>query len=289
MTAFARAEKVTEQYSVTVEIRSLNSKYLDLYVRLAQSYMALEDNIKKTIAQYVNRGRIDVSIIIKETNNVSTLLEVDWERAEALHHVLIQLQQKFNITPSITVGNLLTFGNIIKPVEMNKDIQKIWVYIEDCLVHALTDLDAMRCKEGSAIAADFVERLGFIENELDNIKNLSESLVQSYFDRLTERISIITKGQIEIDQSRIAQEAAFLADRSDISEETVRIESHLQQFRDLFKSHEPVGRKLNFIIQEFGREINTIGSKSSDIKISQHVVSMKSELEKLREQVQNVE
>jgi uncharacterized protein (TIGR00255 family) len=184
---------------------------------------------------------------------------------------------------------LLNAGGIIKPVEKMPNQEVIWQAIKDCTVLALDDLEAMRLKEGDFIAADFGPRLAFINDCLKRIKNGSANLLAQYQQRLKERIAALTQNIVELDPARIAQEAAILADRSDISEELTRAASHLSQFAQIMKAAEPAGRKLNFLLQELNREFNTMGSKIGDAAIAHLIIDVKSELEKIREQIQNVE
>ena len=189
----------------------------------------------------------------------------------------------------VTVDHLLSVGGMIRPVDMVDDSDRVWQTVKVCLTRALEDLETMRCKEGDFIADDLSARLDFIETCLTEIENNSANLIERYQERLMERITLLTRETVEIDAARLAQEAAFLADRSDISEEIVRAKSHIEQFRHIMHSKEPGGRKLNFLLQELHREFNTMGSKIGDAETAHKVVEVKAELEKLREQIQNVE
>lgn len=289
MTAFARTEKTTQTQSLTMEMRSLNSRYLDIVLRMTHGYLLLEDRIKKQINQSASRGRIEVSINIKEDALETEMFEVDWPKAKAYFNSLEQIKEQFNLNDDISLRLLLGTAGIIKPAEIEKDADATWPLIEECLSELLANLNAMRLKEGQAIANDFIVRLNIIEKHLQVIEGANTDLLGQYQERLKNRIAELTNGVIEIDPVRIAQEAAFLANRSDVSEEIVRAKSHIKQFREILNSDEAVGRQLNFLLQEMGREFNTVGSKTDNIEVSQAVVSVKTELEKIREQVQNVE
>lgn len=289
MTAFATVEKTTDDLSAIVEMRSYNSRYIDIFLRIPSSYQSLEDKIKELINARITRGRLEMRLQIEDHTTETTALELDDARANALMTILSQLKSKFKLKSDITLDTLLNAGGIIKPVENLPNDDIIWPVVKECTVLALDDLDAMRRKEGDFIAADFRQRLEFINGCLNRIKKGSANLFAQYQQRLKERITSLTQNIVELDPARIAQEAAFLADRSDISEELTRAASHLNQFEQIMQSPEPVGRKLNFLLQELNREFNTMGSKIGDAAIAHLVIDVKSELEKIREQIQNIE
>jgi len=195
----------------------------------------------------------------------------------------------FDFKDDISLDLLLSPGGIIKPVDSIENTEAVWRAVKDCVSQALDNLDLMRKREGDFISQDLIKRLEHIAKHLDQIQRGSSGLLPLYQQRLKERISLLTQDIVELDLGRIAQEAAFLADRSDISEETVRAASHLEQFRHLMNSDEPAGRKLNFLLQELHREFNTMGSKVGSAELSHIIIEVKSELEKIREQIQNVE
>ena len=289
MTAYAISESTKDQLTVSVEIRSYNSRYLDISLRAPHGYLRLEDKIKSMISDNVSRGRIEIKLQITDDSEDAYVFDIDEPKALAYINVLSKLKNKFNINTDISLDLLVNSGGVIKPVETSKDMDICWDSIETCLSKALDDLNAMRKKEGDFIAKDFTDRLDFIEKSIGQIKKESENLLSHYQERLKERINTLTQGMIDIEPARIAQEAAFFADRSDISEEIVRVESHIKEFRAIMHSEESAGRKLNFLLQEFGREFNTMGSKAGNSNVSHIIIAVKSELEKIREQVQNIE
>jgi len=245
MTAYAKAEKTDEQRVVLVEIRSYNSRHLDISLRVPHGYVALEEKIKRLIEQKVVRGRIEVTLRIIEKSDEAYTFEINMPKAKAYYDSLAQLKDLFNIHSEIPIDLLVTPGGVIKPAEIDRDLDVCWIVVEDCINDAMDDLVAMRKQEGDFIAQDIFDRLEFIEKSIDQIEN--------------------------------------------ISEEIVRVRSHIKQFREFIHSTEPTGRELNFLLQEFRREFNTIGSKTEKVNISHTVVTVKSELEKIREQLQNVE
>lgn len=199
------------------------------------------------------------------------------------------MQDALHLPGDVTLDVLIGAGGIIKPAEADRDLDPVWAVVGECLEDALASLNRMRQREGEALAADFGQRLEIIEKHLRTIEKASEGMLAVYQAKLRERIDVLTQGQVEIDPGRLAQEAAFLADRSDISEEIVRAASHLEQFRRILEGDAPAGRKLNFLLQEFNREFNTMGAKTTRTEVAHRVVELKCELEKIREQVQNVE
>jgi uncharacterized protein (TIGR00255 family) len=289
MTAFSRAEKTVDHFSSIIEIRSYNSRYLDVVTRISRGYLMLEDKIKSMISRKINRGRIEINVQIEDNLDEIVEFDLDTDRAKAYHEILLKLRDLCNIKTEVGLDLLAGTTGIITHKEKERDIDTCWQVVEQCLTKAIDDLNKMRCREGNSIAADIAKRIDIIEKSLFEIQDKSEDLVDDYRRRLEERIGSLTKGIVELEPARIAQEAAFLADKSDISEEILRVESHLNQFREISNSQGSSGRKLNFLLQELNREFNTIGSKTERAHISHIVVDVKAELEKIREQVQNVE
>ncbi|MGD8291157.1 MAG: YicC/YloC family endoribonuclease [Desulfobacterales bacterium] len=289
MTGFATAEKSFQEMTISTDIRAYNSKHLDVALRLPAGYLTLEEKIKACMATRMARGRMEVKIQIKDQSEGSVAFEIDHMRARAIQSALTELKNEYDLPDELTLEQMLSLGGIVKPVETVTEAESVWPLIEQCLVVALDSLEDMQKKEGDYIAVDLLKRLDYIENRIMDIEKDSGDLLSHYQQRLKERISSLTRDIVEIDPGRLAQEAAFLADRSDISEEIVRAKSHVQQFRNIMDSEEPGGRKLNFLLQELHREFNTMGSKIGQADTSHRIVEVKSELEKIREQIQNVE
>ncbi len=286
MTAFSSAEKTEGNLTVHVEIRSYNNRYLDMMLRIPPPFLSLEEGIKRQVTEKVTRGRIELRLQIKDESDNAWGFEIDRPKAMAYHRALVQMREMFHIKEAIPLNML---SGMIKPAEAEKDMEAHGSMVADCVNTALDDLNEMRQKEGDFIARDFAQRLDGIERAVHQLERDAQGLLSHYQERLKERITALTQGIVETDPGRIAQEAAFLADRSDISEEIVRAKSHIQQFRTVMDSQEPSGRKLNFLLQEMNREFNTMGSKAGNATFSHTIVNVKSELEKIREQVQNVE
>lgn len=290
MTAVASYKNVKESLTVFVDMRSYNSRYLDIAVNIPYGYQYLEDKIKKLISGRIERGRLDIKLQIKDDSGKAHTFEVNIQKAKAYHDKLLFLKNEFKLDSGIPLDLLALQEGIIIPAEIDPDTEACWHVVKDCINKAIDDLVAMRKKEGEFIAQDIAKRLDYIKKCIDNIAKEASGLLPFYQQRLLERISLLTKGiAADIETERIAQEAAFLANRSDITEELVRVKSHLKQFFAIMDSEEQAGKKLNFLLQEFNREFNTMGSKAEKANMSHIIVDVKFELERIREQVQNVE
>ena len=289
MTAYARGEIQKAPFTVRVEVRTYNSRHLDVALRLTHGFESLEERIKGLIAEAVARGRVDIKVQIKDDSDTGFAYNVNLPRARAYHQALTVLNDDLGLAEPVTAEAVMAAGNIVQTVEVEKDVDAAWSHLEPCVRSVLGDLDAMRRVEGDHLAGDFKQRLDTIQVMLEQIEDQASGLPELYRQRLMDRIDVLTHGVVDIDPVRIAQEAALLADRSDISEEIVRVKSHIRQFRSLMEDETPAGRPLNFLLQEFNREFNTMGSKSGKADMSHLIVTVKSELEKIREQVQNVE
>jgi uncharacterized protein (TIGR00255 family) len=289
MTAFAKVESRGDPVSVNLEIRSYNNRYLDLILRLPQQYLPLEERIKAAIVEKIARGRVELKMQVTSEPAESVSFEINQPRAIAYYQALVQLRDALQIEAPITLEQVTAVSDVIKPVETEIHLEQVWPVVEECLSRALADLNHMRIREGEYIAADIERRIQMIVEWLAEVKRNSSDLVNGYRQRLLQRITTLTEGIVSIDPDRIAQEAAILADRSDITEEIVRAGSHLSQFRDLMKSSEPAGRKLTFLLQELNREFNTMGAKTDKSSVAHRIVEAKAEIEKIREQVQNIE
>ncbi len=288
MTGFASSDINFESISISIQTRSYNSKNLDIFLRTQKIYQVFEPKIKAFVANHIKRGRVEINITILDSSE-SELFEINYKKADDFYFVLSQLKKRYNINSEFSLDSLIKSGDIITYKEPEFDFEKTLSLLKKCLSKNIENLDKMRTQEGEFLKADLVQRIEDIKQKLAYIEVNSSDLVLIYKKRLQERINIITKGLIEIDPVRISQEAAFLADKSDISEEIVRLKSHFVQFLTLMNTDEPAGRKLNFLLQEINREFNTMGSKSGSAKIFHIIVFIKSELEKIREQIQNIE
>jgi uncharacterized protein (TIGR00255 family) len=290
MTGYAFVERRDGELTASAEIRSFNSRHLDIVLRLPAGYAVFEEKIKGIVASGMERGRLELRLGIQDNSETALAYKVDLQRSQAYYEAACQLKDHLKLgagAPSLE--HLLGVAGLISPVDNPLDTETHWLITESVVREALTDLDRMRMKEGDFIGQDLSQRLELIEHGIDHIEAHVADLVTQYRDRLLARVEALTQGIVEIDQTRIAQEASILADRSDISEEIVRARSHVQQFRSIMASDGPAGRKLNFLLQEFNREFNTMGAKVGQAELAHVIVDIKSEIEKLREQVQNIE
>jgi uncharacterized protein (TIGR00255 family) len=289
MTAFSRAEITQSGLTIIIEIRSYNGRYLDIVFNLPHELHCLEDKIKKHISSRIVRGHVSIRIDLKKTDEDTKRYDVDTSKALAYYKALSRLKTILKIDGDISLDLILGAGDIIISEESEAEPSVYWMAIEPCLNHALTELDTMKRREGRFLHTDLNQRMNFIKESIERIEKTSSNLLSYYQERLKDRISQLTQGIVALDPSRVAQEAAILADKSDISEEIVRVKSHIDQFRQILDDDQPAGRRLNFMLQEFNREFNTIGSKTANTGVSYTVVDVKSEIEKIREQVQNIE
>jgi uncharacterized protein (TIGR00255 family) len=288
MTGFGRGKAVKGDLEVTVEIRSVNHRFLDVSLKLPKMYSVFEPNIRKIVGEQINRGKFEVGV--NRTGGRSHLVEVvlDENLAAGYFKCLKDLKSSFHLSGDITVSDMLSLKDIIQPVEKEGAIEEEWSVVEQSLRGALDNLESMRITEGSALWRDIELRLKSIGDTAAQIRPFTHQITMVAKDRLAKRIQELTGG-LQLDQDRLAQEAAVIADRSDVTEELTRLESHIEQFRKFGKEGSPLGRKLDFLLQELHREINTLGSKSASTDIASSVINMKTELEKIREQTQNIE
>jgi uncharacterized protein (TIGR00255 family) len=288
MTGYGRAEGETTLGKVLVETRSINHRYCDINIKLPKRLGPFEARIKELVRSQVSRGRIDVSLKVDSGEEEKVQLTVDLHLAEQYYQALQALKKNLQLKDKITLAMLAGAKDLITVKEEVVDIEPYWQEMITILKRSFKEMDEMKRSEGEALARDLRLRLEKIHQQLEEIKYRFPSSLEGYQKRLHERIRSILSG-VEVDANRFHQEVAFLAERADITEEIVRMESHLAQFVPLLEGQEPVGRKMDFLLQEIHREINTVSAKANDAEISQRVVEIKSELEKIREQVQNIE
>lgn len=288
MTGFGRGEGDTTLGKVVVESRSVNHRYCDINIKLPKRLTLFENRIKEIIRSQVSRGRIDVSLRLDNLGEEKVQLSVDLDLAEQYYRMLHDLKERLQLKDEITLNLLAGAKDLITTKEELGDIEPYWQEVLPVLRQSLKNMDDMKRLEGESLTKDLQQRLGHITEELQMIKQQFPLRLRAFLTRLQDRLRSLLEG-METDPSRFQQEVAFLAERTDITEEIVRAESHLVQFRSFLVGNEPVGRKMDFLLQEIHREVNTVSAKANDAEISQRVVEIKSELEKIREQAQNVE
>lgn len=288
MTGFGRAEGATTLGKVVVESRSVNHRYCDINIKVPKRLGLFENRIKEIVRSQVSRGRIDVSLRLDGVGEERVQLSVDLDLAEQYYRVLRDLKERLQLKDEVTLALLAGAKDLITTREESGDIEPYWQEVLPILKQSFKNMDNMKRLEGESLTKDLQQRLEHITQQLQIIKQQFPSRLKATFTRLHDRLRSLLEG-MESDPLRFQQEVGFLAERMDITEEIVRGESHLAQFGTLLGGDEPVGRKMDFLLQEINREINTVSAKANDAEISQNVVEIKSELEKIREQVQNIE
>ena len=278
MTGYGRARETRNKRDITVEIRSVNNRYLDCTVKMPRAYIFAEDAIKARVQKAISRGKVDVFVTIDTSAADVTVVSVNEPLARGYYEALSKLQSTFSLEGEITAATLARF----------QDVETVSADICAVLDEALAAYNTMRAVEGQKLAEDIAGRVTTIETVVGKVEERSPQTVAAYRERLENKMREVLQSTT-IDESRILTEAAIFADKVAVDEETVRLRSHIAQLRDMLQGSEPVGRKLDFLIQEVNRECNTIGSKCNDLAIAQDVVNMKAEVEKIREQVQNIE
>ncbi|CAK8716352.1 YicC family protein [Candidatus Electrothrix gigas] len=290
MTGFGRSESGNAEQTWVVEIRTVNHRFLDQRVLLPSAFTALEERIKKTVAGQQERGRVDISITLHGESTGGSQLHLDVDLARQYHACLQEMKDKLGIGSGtdIQLADMLTQRNLIIVQEQNPDIEEAWPLLEKALLNALADCACMREREGSSLKKELLQRLDNFAALVGKIENMIQEILGQRQQELRNRIAKLLEG-MDIDPMRLAQETAIMADKADVTEEVVRLASHIGQFQGFMESNEPVGRRLDFLLQEFLREVNTLASKISSSTVAHLGVEMKNEIEKLREQVQNIE
>ena len=288
MTGYGRAREMRGGRDITVEVRSINNRYLDCTVKLPRAYIFAEDAIKTRVQRAISRGKVDVFVTIDTSAADVAVVQVNEGLARGYYEALTQLKQTFSLSGDISPEVLARFPDVLAVTKAEEDVEAIAADICAVLDSALESYNAMRTVEGEKLAQDVASRVDAIEQTVQRVEEQSPQTVAAYRQRLEAKMQEVLHSTA-IDESRILTEAAIFADKVAVDEETVRLRSHISQLRDMLQSGEPVGRKLDFLIQEVNRECNTIGSKCNDLSIARDVVSMKAEVEKIREQVQNME
>jgi uncharacterized protein (TIGR00255 family) len=290
MTGYGKAEAILAGRKFTMEMKSVNHRFLEISLRLPGMLIPLEGEIKKRIGEKFSRGRIEATFRVDGDGNAENggRFTLNLPLVRNYNALLCQLKEEFQLRDEVTLAMMAGFRDVFVPAETVQDPTALWEGLSMILAEAIRTLTEMREKEGESLKCDLAARLEMIAGFLEGIAGKAPQVVLDYQKRLTDRIRELTGGMV-IDEARLLQEVAIMAERSDITEEVVRFRSHIGQFTDLLAGADAAGRKIDFLIQEMGREINTIGSKSGNAEISRSVIEIKSELAKLREQVQNIE
>ena len=288
MTGFGRGEASEADRTWTVEIRTVNHRFLDQRVVLPRAFATLEERVKKTVAAQQDRGRVEISLSLSGKVSGGPLLTVDMDLARQYYDCLQQLGEEFGLGPRIQLADMLSQRDIISLQEQSPDLDQEWPLVEKAVSAALAECARMREQEGQTLKQDLLSRLDHFASIVKEIESKIPEVLLQRQKELINRVMKLLDG-MDIDPMRLAQETAIMADKADVTEEVVRLASHISQFRAFMDSDEPVGRRLDFLLQEFLREVNTLASKISNADIAHLGVEMKNEIEKLREQVQNIE
>ncbi|PAE43257.1 YicC/YloC family endoribonuclease [Bacillus sp. 7884-1] len=287
MTGFGRSRIASASFSVNVEVKTVNHRFSEMNIRMPRHLLNVEDKIKKKLNEHLRRGRAEVYIMIEGDGAVTRKIQVDWKLLEEYYLFIKQARDKFKIEGNVLLQDLLTRTEFLHIEENDAGNEELESLVLRAAEEAVLLCKQMRVTEGEELRKDLLTSLGLLDINIDELKEYAPQVVSAYKERLMKRIEEFVQGQF--DESRVLTEVAIFADKIDINEELTRLKSHIQQFTQTLNEIEPIGRKLDFLVQEMNREANTIGSKANDSTITKKVVEIKSLLEKLKEQVQNIE
>ena len=288
MTGFGRAQVSVEGYNITVEIRSVNNRYFDFYAKMPRTFSFLEEKVKSLLSTEISRGKVECSLQIETTADESVIVSINEPLAVGYVKAIEELSEKFEVKNDLTALSLARFSDILSITKAPVDEEDLWNKVQVAVKEALAEFIKMREIEGEKLKADVLSRADLIINNVSYIEKRSPETVKAYSEKLLERMKTVL-GDTQVDEARILTEAAIYADKVAVAEETVRLRSHIDQLHSMLDSNEAVGRKLDFLVQEINREANTIGSKAQDVDIARRVIDIKAEVEKIREQIQNIE
>lgn len=288
MTGYGRNEAIVGAKKITAEIKSVNHRFSDYNIKVPRQYGYLEERMRRRISESVSRGKVDVYISIETCGEADKVITLNRELAENYISALKEIGESFGLKDDITVSTVAAFPDVFRSETKRDDEEELWNAVETVAEPAIEAFIAMREREGSRIEADLRARVEYMKTLAAEIDERSPQTVEEYKEKLYTKIRELLEER-DIDDSRVLTEVAIFADKVAVNEETVRLYSHFDEFYDIINSGEPAGRRLDFLIQEINREVNTIGSKASDLDISKKVVTLKGEIEKLREQIQNIE
>lgn len=289
MTGYGKGQYANDMYRFKVEIKSVNHRYMDINIRSPRQIAYLDESIKRQVKKVLSRGKIDIYIHMDYLKESEVDVEVDNDLAVSYYNAMLEVKKSLNLSSEIEVKDILNVSDVIKTKKKEIDEDDVWQVLERAFTLALDSIVEMRKNEGDELKENIAIKGDNIEKLIKTIEMRSPVVVLEYKRKLNERIKELLEDDIEVDKEKLSTEVAFFADKANIDEEIVRLKSHLKQLYSILKEETPIGRKLDFLIQEFNREINTIGSKSSDNIVTSNVVELKSEIEKIREQIQNIE
>lgn len=288
MTGFGRAQETIDGMSITVEIKSVNHRYFDFSSRVPRNYGFLDEKLKSYVQSCVSRGKIECYVQIEELESDDCIVSVNHSLAGGYIAALRELSERYALTDDVTVSTIAKYHDIFSVHKSEADEQRIWQAVKSVADEAVASFVAMREKEGEKLRDDILSRCDLILENVSFIEERSPETVKEYNEKLLERMKSVL-GDVSVDEQRLLTEAAIYADKIAVAEETVRLRSHVAQMHEFMESKTAIGRKMDFLVQEFNREANTIGSKAQDVAIAKKVIDIKAEIEKIREQVQNIE
>jgi uncharacterized protein (TIGR00255 family) len=287
MTGFGRGKTESGAFLVNVEIKTVNHRFSEMNIRMPRQLLKIEDKIKKILSSHIRRGRVEVYVSVEGEGIVSRKIQPDWQLIEDYFQFINEAKRKYGIEGTITLQELLNRTDLLHIEEREAGNEEIEKLVLTATEEAVILLKQMRMAEGEVLKKDLLGITAKIESNVTELQKFAPLVVQAFKERLSKRMQEFVSGQL--DETRILTEVAVFADKADINEEITRLRSHIQQFLQTLNEYEPIGRKLDFLVQEMNREANTIGSKANDSNIAKKVVEIKSLLEKLKEQVQNIE
>lgn len=288
MTGYGRHKELVGSRDICFEIKSVNSRYLDLNIKLGRLYVRLEDKIRNLVSSRISRGKVDVFLTVDNIDGEKTELALNKEYLEAYLALLNNIKSNYGIGGEIEISMLAGKSDIFNVRKLDEDSEELWAAVEPVVEKAVEKFLAMRETEGASMVADVREHMGVIASLRAEIKGLAPAAINAANEKMIARVKELLSA-VEPDEGRLLTECAIFADKADINEELARLNSHFEQLDEILGEKGPIGRKLDFLVQEINREINTIGSKSSDMAITKAVIAAKSEIEKIREQIQNIE
>lgn len=288
MTGYGRAEQERSGRDITVEIKSVNSRYFEYTSRMPRSFAFLDDKLKKLVNATISRGKTELALTVVNIGAPEASISVNLDLAKGYLDAIGEMSSALGVENDVTAGTLTRFSDIFTTRKAETDEEQLWADVKAVAEAAVENFVAMRAAEGEKLRADILSRLVYLEQAVGEIEQTSAERVQKYTEKLYAKLKALLE-DTNIDEARILTEAAIFADKTAVDEETVRLRSHILQYRDILEKNEPVGRKLDFLTQELNRETNTIGSKAQELAITRMVVDMKAEIEKIREQIQNIE
>ena len=288
MTGYGRSEQIVDGRAVTVEIKSVNHRYFEFSCRTTRGYSFLEEKLKSFLQGRITRGKVDAYISVEALESAQTQVLVNHSLAEGYVQALRELAERYGLRDDISVSTVSRYSDIFSVHKAPEDEEAVWSSVQQAAEEALKNFLAMREAEGERLRADVLSRAGTIMKLVDEIETRSPQTVAEYQERLRQKIQELL-GDNTVDEQRLLTDTAIFADKVAVAEETVRLRSHFRQMEEMMKTDAPIGRKLDFLVQEMNREANTIGSKAVDSKIAYLVVDIKAEIEKIREQIQNIE